>query len=111
MKKIELDKPIEITNKNFDSIIQKYPLVVIDCWAVWCLPCIKIAPMIKKLAKKYKGKIVFGKLDVDKNEATADRFKVNAIPNLLIFKNGKLVGRLVGAYPMPVLESEVKKYL
>ncbi|MDI6826730.1 MAG: thioredoxin [Candidatus Aenigmarchaeota archaeon] len=112
MKKSQYpDKPIEVTDKNFDSIIHKYPLILIDCWAVWCAPCRMIAPMIEELAKKYKGKIVFGKLDVNENMAIAKRFDIMAIPNLLIFKKGKLVDRIVGVQPMPILESRLKEYL
>ena len=111
MKKSQYpDKPIEVTDENFDSIIHKYPLLMIDCWAVWCAPCRMIAPMIDELAKKYRGKIVFGKLDVSKNTTTAKKFNVMAIPNLLIFKNGKLVDRVIGVQPLPVLESRLKEY-
>jgi len=104
-------EPIEITDKNIDSIIHKYPLVLIDCWAAWCMPCRMIAPMIDELAKKYRGRIVFGKLDVSQNMITANKFDVMAIPNLLIFKNGKLVDRIIGVQPQPILESRLKEYL
>ena len=105
------DKPIEVTDGNLNSVIQKYPLVLIDCWSEWCAPCRMIAPMIEELAKKYKGKIVFGKLDVSTNMTTARKFDVMAIPNLLIFKNGKLVDRIIGVQPMPVLESRLKEFI
>jgi len=112
MKKSQYpDKPIEVTDKNFDSMVHKYPLVMIDCWAAWCAPCLMIAPMIEELAKKYKGKVVFGKLDVSTNMVTAKKFDVMAIPNLLIFKNGKLVDRIIGVQPMPALESRLKEHL
>jgi len=105
------DKPIEVTDKNFDSIIHKYPLILIDCWAAWCAPCLMITPMIEELAKKYKGRIIFGKLDVNINMITANKFDVMAIPNLLIFKNGKFVDRIIGVQPMSVLESRLKEHL
>jgi thioredoxin 1 len=105
------DKPIEVTDENLDSIIHKYPLILIDCWAGWCAPCRMIAPMIEELAKKYRGRIVFGKLDVSQNMITANKFDVMAIPNLLIFKNGKLVDRIIGVQPQPILESRLKEYL
>ena len=104
------DEPIELTDRNFDSIIAKYTLVVIDCWADWCMPCRMIAPIIKELAKKYQGKIVFGKLDVTANNATATRFKIMAIPNLLIFKKGRLVDKIVGVQPKEKLETKLKQY-
>ena len=105
------DKPIEVTDGNLNSVIQEYPLVLIDCWSEWCAPCRMIAPMIEELAKKYKGKIVFGKLDVNTNLITAKKFEIMAIPNLLIFKGGKLVDRIIGVQPMPVLESRLKEHL
>lgn len=112
MEKIQYpSEPIEVTDNNFDSIINKYPLILIDCWAAWCAPCRMIAPMIDELAKKYKGKIVFGKLDVNKNITTPKKFDVMSIPNLLIFKNGKLIDRIIGVQPMPVLESRLKEHL
>jgi len=111
MKKSQYpDEPIEVTDKNFDSIIHKYPLILIDCWAAWCAPCLMIGPMIEELAKKYKEKIVFGKLDVSKNMAIANKFDVISIPNLLIFKNGKFVDRVVGVQPMSILESRLKEH-
>jgi len=105
------DKPIEVTDGNLNSVIQEYPLVLIDCWSEWCAPCRMIAPMIDELSKKYKGKIVFGKLDVSKNMASARKFDVMAIPNLLIFKKGKLVDRIIGVQPMDILESRLKEHL
>ena len=105
------DEPIEVADGNLDSIIQKYPLIMIDCWSEWCAPCRMIAPMIDELSKKYKGKIVFGKLDVSKNMASARKFDVMAIPNLLIFKKGKLVDRIIGVQPMDILESRLKEHL
>src|SRR5665648_509027 len=57
--------PIEITESNFQKMIAKYPLLVVDCWAEWCGPCRMIAPVIEELAKEYAGKVTFGKLDVD----------------------------------------------
>jgi len=105
------DEPIEVVDGNLDSIIRKFPLVLIDCWSEWCAPCKMVAPMIEELAKKYKGRIVFGKLDVSTNMITANKFDVMAIPNLLIFKNGKFVDRIIGVQPMPVLESRLKEHL
>jgi thioredoxin 1 len=112
MKKSQYpDKPIEITDNNFDSIVKKYPLILIDCWSAWCAPCRMIAPIIDELAKKYKGKIVFGKLDVSENTVIPKKYDVMAIPNLIIFKKGKLVDRIIGVQPASVLESRLKKHL
>lgn len=112
MKKSQYpDKPIEVTDENLNSIIQKYPLVAIDCWADWCMPCKMIAPMIEELAKKYRGRIVFGKLDVSVNRRIPAKFGIRGIPTLLVFNKGKLADRIVGVQPMNVLESRLKKHL
>jgi thioredoxin 1 len=100
-----------LIDDNFDENIKKYSLIIVDFWASWCPPCIMMAPVIEELAKKYKGKVVFGKLNVDKNRLTADRYAIMSIPTLLIFKNGKLVDRIVGAVPMEALEERIKKHL
>ena len=104
-------KPIELTDSSFDGIVKKYPLIVVDCWAPWCAPCIIVAPIIESLAKKYVGKIVFGKLNVDGNKEVAIKYGVMSIPTLLVFKKGKLVDRIIGAMPEPLLESRIKPYL
>jgi thioredoxin 1 len=70
-----------------------------------------IAPIIEELAAEMKGKVVFGKLDVDSNPQTANKYRISAIPTLMVFKNGKLIDKLVGAYPKPSLVAKIQKYL
>ncbi len=103
--------PIEVTDSTFDSIIQKYPVVVIDCWAEWCPPCNIIEPIINQLANDYSGSVVFGKLNVDENKNVAIKYQVMSIPTLLFFKNGKFVGRIMGAVPKKHIEWELKKMI
>lgn len=105
------DKPIKMSDNDFESTIAKYPLVVIDCWAAWCAPCLMMAPMIEELAKKYKGRIIFGKLDVSKNKMVPAKFGIRGIPTLLVFNKGKLADRIVGVQPIGVLESRLKRHL
>lgn len=101
-------KPIEVTDENLDKMVQKYPFVAIDCWSTWCIPCLAIMPIIKELAKTYKGKVVFGKLNIAKNKEATTRFDLKAIPVLLVFKDGRLVDRLTGAYGRKTIESRLK---
>jgi len=105
------DKPLEVTDASFEEVIQRYPVVVVDCWAAWCGPCHMVAPVVDELARDYRGKIVFAKLDVDSNAATAMRYGISSIPTLLVLKNGQLVGRIIGAMPRPSLESQIVRYL
>ena len=104
-------EPLEVTDASFSQVIQRYPLVVVDCWAAWCAPCRMIVPVVEELAPDYKGKIVFGKLDVDSNSATAMQYGIMSIPTLLVFKNGQLVEKLIGAMPRGSLEPRITRHL
>jgi thioredoxin 1 len=101
----------DLNDANFDQLLNKYPLMVVDCWAPWCAPCRMVAPVVEELARDYQGKIAFGKLNVDNNRAVAARFGIMSIPTLLIFKDGQLVDQKVGAMPKQVLEGELTKFL
>ena len=105
------DKPIEITDVTFKETIQNHSLVVVDCWAAWCGPCRMVAPIIEEMARDYAGKILFGKLNVDENREVATQYEIMSIPTLLVFKNGQLVDRVVGAMPRPMLEPKITRYL
>ncbi|MEA2046588.1 MAG: thioredoxin [Euryarchaeota archaeon] len=103
--------PIVLTDGSLEAEVAKYPLLILDCWAEWCGPCKIIGPVIEELARDYKGRVVFGKLNVDENGRTARRYSIMAIPTLLVFKNGKLVDQMVGAYPKSTLDNKIQKYL
>lgn len=102
---------VAITDNNIDDIISKNKVVFIDCWAPWCAPCHIYEPIFNKMAEKYKDKIVFGRLNVDENPKTADKYGVMNIPTTLIFVNGKVVDQIVGAVDEGTLEEYIKKYL
>lgn len=104
------EKPIELEDGNFDQTIGKYPAVVVDFWSERCPPCRLIAPVIEELAGELKGKVVFGKLNVDKNRETAVKFGIMAIPTLLVFKEGKMVDQIVGAVPKEQILEKLKIY-
>jgi len=103
--------PLEVTDATFKETVQKYPLVVVDCWAEWCGPCRMVAPVLEELARDYKGKIVFAKLNVDSNRETATAYGVMSIPTLLVFKKGQLVDQIIGAMPRNMLEPKVTQHL
>ncbi|HEY0705728.1 MAG TPA: thioredoxin [Polyangia bacterium] len=100
----------EITDSSFESDVLKSDLpVLIDFWAVWCAPCRAIAPHVDAIANEYAGKLRVGKLDIDSNPQVPSQFEVRSIPTLLLFKEGKVVGQLVGAVPRAKLDDFVKK--
>ena len=105
------NEPTELTDASFSEFIQKYPLVVIDCWAPWCAPCRILSPIIEEMAHDYAGKIAFGKVNVDMNPRVAMEYGIMSIPTLLVFKNGRLVDRIVGAMPRKLLEPKITRFL
>lgn len=105
------NKPIEVTDATFKETVERHPLVVVDCWAPWCGPCRMVAPVIEDLARDYAGKVLFGKLNVDENRATATQYQIMGIPTLLVFSHGKLVDTIVGALPKQMLEPKIKCHL
>jgi len=110
MEKKWPDTPIPVLDADIEEKVKTYPTVVVDCWAAWCGPCRMIGPIIEELAKELKGKIVFGKLNVDENPQTSMKYNVMSIPTLLVFKNGGLVDRIVGAMPKEMLLQKLKPY-
>jgi thioredoxin 1 len=88
---------LELTDYTFDATIKSDTITVVDFWASWCAPCRMMAPIIDELSKEYAGKVVIAKVDVDAYVELATRFGIRSIPAILFFKNGKEIGREVGA--------------
>ena len=83
--------------------------VLVDCWADWCGPCHMLAPTIDALARDHAGRVLVAKLDVDANPAVAGRYDVRSIPTMLLFKDGRLVDRLVGVQPRAAIEAKLRE--
>ena len=105
------NEPVVVTDADFDAFIKKYPVVVVDCWAPWCGPCRMVAPEVEALAKEMSGKVVFGKLNTDENATIPTKHNISAIPTLLVFKDGKMVERIVGAMKREQLGAKIKRHL
>jgi len=104
-------EPVHLTESNFNEIVKKHPLVLVDFWAPWCGPCIALDPTIEELAKEYAGKVLVGRLNVDENRNTAECFQVFSIPTMLMMKNGCEVDRIVGLVPKKHIEAILKRHL
>jgi thioredoxin 1 len=105
------NEPFHVTDANFDETLKNNKVVLLDFWAGWCGPCRALVPTIEELAREYAGKILVGKLDVDDNSNTAERFQVFSIPTLIVFKDGCEADRLVGLCPKKNLEAMMNKHL
>jgi thioredoxin 2 len=104
--------PLTITDANFSAEVERSPLpVLLDMWAPWCGPCKMIAPAIEQLAAENAGRLRVGKLNVDENPVTAERFNVRSIPALLVFKAGREVDRIVGAQPKAAIARRLEPFL
>ena len=90
-----MEKPIDLTDANFDRIVQGRSIVMIDFWSADCQPCKVIVPIIEELARKYEGKILVGKIRADENPKTVERFDIRGVPTLLIVKDGREIDRIV----------------
>ncbi|MBU0498250.1 MAG: thioredoxin [Candidatus Thermoplasmatota archaeon] len=110
MEKETPNAPIKVTDADIDKSIKQFETFVIDCWAPWCGPCRMVAPIIDELAKDMQGKIVFGKLNVDENQQTSLKYNIMSIPTLLVFKNGSMVDRIIGALPKDMLKTKLQTY-
>jgi thioredoxin 1 len=104
-------EPFHITDANFNNTIKNNKLALIDFWAAWCGPCRALAPTIEELAHEYSGKVLVGKLDVDKNPTIAECYQVFSIPTIIVFKDGCEVERLVGLCAKNKIEDMLKKHL
>jgi len=101
---------LDVTDASFESeILKSQTPVIIDFWAEWCAPCRAIAPIVKELAASYAGKVKVVKMNIDENPSTPGRYGVRAIPTVLAFKNGAVVGQITGARPKSAFEEMAQK--
>ncbi len=107
-----MSKPVELTDANFDEMIKSGDKpVLVDFWAEWCGPCKMIAPVVNELAADYEGKAVIGKVDVDANPSISAKYGIRSIPTLLVFKNGEIVDKQIGAVNKSVLSQKLDAQL
>ena len=105
-------KAIAVTDNDFDStVLQADKPALVDFWAVWCGPCRTVGPIVEEIAEEYNGRAVIAKLDVDANRDTAVKYGIQAIPTLLLIKDGEVVDRIVGAADKKSIVSKLESVL
>ena len=103
---------IEITDANFAAEVEQSDTpVLVDFWAPWCGPCKMIAPIVAEIAGEYEGKLKVGKLNTDDNQQVPTKFGIMSIPTLMLFKNGEVVGHIVGAQPKESIKGKINDIL
>ena len=88
--------PVTLNDSNFEDMVKRNHLIVVDFWAPWCGPCRAVSPVIEQLSNELTGKGRFGKLNVDESPVVSSTFGIQSIPTIAIFKNGKMVDGFVG---------------
>ena len=100
---------IEVNDSNFEEKVikqsEKIP-VLVDFWAEWCAPCRRLSPTLEKLAKEYEGRVILAEAKTDETRVASQKYGIMSIPNVKLFKNGKIADEFVGAYP----EEDVKEF-
>lgn len=102
---------LEFTDETAREAIASGKPVVVDFWATWCGPCIKLGPVVEELAEKYDGKVTVGKLNIDDNDEVVTEYRVRNIPTVLFFKDGEMKERSVGLVKIEDLEAKIASIL
>ena len=103
---------LEITDNSFkQEVLDSDKPVLVDFWAVWCVPCRMLGPIIEEIAHDFEGKAVVGKVDVDNNQQVSVDYGIRNIPTVLIFKNGEVVDKIVGVAPKEVIAEKLSAHL
>lgn len=104
------DKIPELTNGEFENFTKK-GVVLIDFFTDWCMPCLMMAPVIEELSDEFKGKIKFGRVNVDDNQKIAEKFHVTSIPTFILFKDGAPVEQFIGSMAQEEFAKSLKQIL
>lgn len=98
---------LTVDEHSLAQALRNHPALVIDFWAEWCGPCRRVAPIVEELAQEFAEKITFAKCDTDKNQRLAMQFGISAIPCMILFSQGNMADRIIGALPKETIRSRI----
>ena len=102
----------QFTDSNFEAeVLKSDKPVLVDFWAEWCGPCRMVGPIVDEIANEYDGKVSVGKMNVDENPDIPSKYGIRSIPTLLVFKNGELVEKIIGAVPKSSITSKIEPHM
>jgi len=103
---------VVVGNHNFkEEVLESQVPVIADFWAEWCVPCKMVEPILEEMAKEYDGKVKIAKINVDENGEIASQFNIVSIPTLLLFKDGNIARKQIGAVPRHIIENMIKDFI
>lgn len=101
----------DLTDADVATFVKQNPNAVLDLWAPWCKPCLRISPVLEEIDRDYAGKVAFGKINTDENSQVLARYNVMGLPAILVFKNGTRVDHITGFQPKPAMRERLDKAL
>jgi thioredoxin 1 len=98
-----------VDEMHFQEFIKTHSFVVLDFWAEWCAPCRRVGVVLEELSKEFSGRVTFGKCNTEDNRHLAMQFNITAIPSIMLFSQGQLVDRIIGAYPKEAIREKINR--
>jgi len=103
---------IQVNDANFEQEVTKSDIpCLIDFWAPWCGPCLMVGPVVEEIAKEYEGKLKVCKVNVDESPGIATQYRIMSIPTIMLFKNGEVADKVIGALPKENLISMISPHI
>jgi thioredoxin 1 len=107
-----MSKAVIVSDATFtDEVLNSETPVLVDFWAAWCGPCRVVGPILDEISVEQDGKLKIAKVNIDENQAITQQLGISSIPTMMLYKNGEIVERIVGAYPKPRILEKVAPHI